>query len=145
MLNSIIDGITIKLFELFGESCRIYVENVEQDLQKPCFIVSVIENSVVPFLGERAKLSGTYQIVYIPSDNEKIKEMNDAASVLLANMDYITLVNGDKLYGLNRKAEIDNDGTGDILRFFVKYNMVVNKKRDINYMQNLTSNTITKR
>lgn len=43
MVNDLLDAITVQLGSTFGNSYRYYVENVEQDLQKPCFTVDMLE------------------------------------------------------------------------------------------------------
>ena len=43
MVNDVLDAITKQLGQTFGNSYRYYVENVEQDLQKPCFTVDMLE------------------------------------------------------------------------------------------------------
>lgn len=43
MVNDILDAITTQLGQTFGNSYHYYVENVEQDLQKPCFTVDMLE------------------------------------------------------------------------------------------------------
>lgn len=143
MVNLIMNGITKTLFNTFGSKYKIYVENIKQGLEEPCFIVSTIENSIKPFLGKRAKLTNIYQIVYIPKGSDKIKEMNEITSELLT-MDFIELENGDKLLARNKKAEIDEDGTGGILRFHVEFNMVINDVSNKNYMQKLKMGTFVK-
>lgn len=143
MINLIINGITKTLFNTFGNRYKIYVENIKQGLQEPCFIVSSIENSIKPFLGKRAKLTNSYQIIYIPKESDKIKEMNEIASKLLT-MDFIELENGDKLLARNKRTEIYEDGTGDILRFYAEYNMVINSADSKTYMQELKTGTSVK-
>jgi hypothetical protein len=43
VVNEILNAITKQLDSTFGDSYRYYVENVEQDLQKPCFTVDMLE------------------------------------------------------------------------------------------------------
>lgn len=43
MVNDVLDAITNQLGLTFGNSYRYYVEDVEQDLQKPCFTVDMLE------------------------------------------------------------------------------------------------------
>lgn len=43
MVNDVLEAITKQLGQTFGSSYRYYVENVEQDLQKPCFTVDMLE------------------------------------------------------------------------------------------------------
>lgn len=42
MVNKILDAITVQLYSTFGDKYRYYVENVEQNLTKPCFTVDTL-------------------------------------------------------------------------------------------------------
>ena len=42
MVNKIFDAITIQLYETFGENYTYYVEDVKQELSKPCFTVDTL-------------------------------------------------------------------------------------------------------
>ena len=42
MVNSILNAVTKQLGTTFGNSYHYYVENVEQDLKKPCFTVDLL-------------------------------------------------------------------------------------------------------
>lgn len=40
MLNNIMDAVTRRLNELFGDGYEIYTDAVEQGLKEPCFLCS---------------------------------------------------------------------------------------------------------
>ena len=42
MVNKILDAITIQLHSTFGDKYKYYLENVEQNLTKPCFTVDTL-------------------------------------------------------------------------------------------------------
>lgn len=42
MVNNLLNAVTKQLGTTFGKNYRYYVEDVEQDLKKPCFTVDVI-------------------------------------------------------------------------------------------------------
>ena len=42
MVNAVLDSITVALYDVFGENYHYYVEDVEQNLQLPCFTVDVL-------------------------------------------------------------------------------------------------------
>lgn len=121
MLNGIMDAVTGKLNELFGDDCTIYTDAVEQGLQEPCFFVSVLESSRSPMLGRRSFQETGFCIQYIPEEGkpEKNRELNRTADLLFAGMEYIALADGDLLRGTGRSYRIE-DG---VLNFFVSYNV----------------------
>ena len=45
MLNDIMDAVTRRLNELFGDGYEIYTDAVEQGLKEPCFFVQFLEPS----------------------------------------------------------------------------------------------------
>ena len=48
MLNDIMDAVTRRLNELFGDGYEIYTDAVEQGLKEPCFFVQFLEPSEKP-------------------------------------------------------------------------------------------------
>ena len=43
MINEIIGAISRALYEEFGESHEIYMEEISQDLKEPCFLINTLE------------------------------------------------------------------------------------------------------
>lgn len=126
MLNDIMDAVTRRLDELFGEGHTIYTDAVEQDLKEPCFFVQFLEPSEKPMIGQRYFRQADMCVQYFHSDTpQPSRELNQVADILMNGMEYITLASGDLLRGTGRSHRVE-DG---VLSFFVSYNMFVVKKQ----------------
>lgn len=125
MVNDLIDGISVKLNQVFGDGVRIYSESVKQGLKEPCFFIAVLNPTQNPMIGARYFREHPFDIHYFPSKDGGNQDIQDVASKLFDALEYITLLNGD----LVRGTEMHYEKVDDVLHFFVKYNMFV--KRDI--------------
>lgn len=115
--NDIIDGISLKLNELFGDNYKIYTNNVKQDLEVPCFFVKSLPSNKKVLIGNRYENSLNLVIHVMLEDSEdKAEKLNDIADKLY-ELEYITLSNGDILKGFDMKTE-ESDG---VLLFFITY------------------------
>jgi len=122
MINNIVDGISIKLNQVFGDTFKIYYdEDVKQGLTEPCFFIMVLNPVEDPKLGSRTFRNNPFDIHYFPAVNGSNAELQSKASDLYAAMRSITLVNGDIVNGSRLRHEV-NDG---ILHFFVNFNMFI--------------------
>lgn len=126
MLNDIMDAVTGKLDELFPE-CTIYTDEVEQDLQEPCFFVSFLEPSETPMLGQRYFRSTGVGIIYLPKGSGAVsRELARVSDRLMDGMEYIRMPDDSLLRGTHMKGNV-SDG---VLNFFVNYNMFVIKEKE---------------
>ncbi len=119
MLTEIINGISTKLFETFGENFTIYTENIEQNLKTPCFFIELVNSSRKQIVGNHYRSENTFDIHFFTSEEEDKKEGRNVASILLEALEYITLANGDLIRGTNMHFE----NVDDVLHFFVNYNV----------------------
>ncbi|NYV67275.1 hypothetical protein HYI36_18550 [Bacillus sp. Gen3] len=118
MINHIIDGISIKLNQVFGDSYEIYSEDVQQGLNVPCFFIGFLNSSKVQKLGTQFFKENFFDIHYFPKGPDSNTEMLNISEQLETEMEYI-IVNGDIVRGTQMNSEIV-DG---VLHFFVNYNM----------------------
>lgn len=126
MVNKIIDGISIKINELFGDNYYIYSENVKQGFKEPCFFISLLKPSSTPKLGNRSLREYNFGIQYFPSSsNSKNAEMYEVSEKLTSGLEYIYFEN-KLLRGSTIKAEI----VDDVLHFFIKYSLFVVQKEE---------------
>ena len=123
MINAIIDGISIKLNESFGDEYEIYTESVKQGLKNHCFIISCVNPTMEQFLGKRYFKTNMFCIHYFPSSAEPKNEINAVTEQLFLALEYIT-VDGDLIRGTKMRAETDDAG---ILNFFINYDLFVHK------------------
>lgn len=138
MVNNLIDGISVKLNEVFGNEIRIYSGSIKQGLKEPCFFIKSLKPSQKQIVGPRYFREHTFDIHYFPSkqgNNEEMhEEMHDVAFQLFNALEYITLLNGDLILGTNMNYEVV-DG---VLHFFVDYNFhVIKHKAPDAYMEEL--------
>lgn len=119
MLNDIVDGISIRLNELFGDSCEIYTEDMEQDIADQCFFVNTLETSQSEALGNRKHRGYPFNLTYISKGGKR--DLRTAADKLTAGMELIRLPDDSLMRGTGMHGEIV-DG---VLQFFVEYNAYV--------------------
>lgn len=126
MINSIISGISVSIFEEFGEGYEIYTERVEQGLKEPCFLISSLSQSSKQFFSSRYKKDNLFTVQYFPSTDEIKAECNDVAERLNSCLEWIN-INGDLIRGTNINSQI----TDDVLHTTVSYNFfAVSKSKD---------------
>jgi hypothetical protein len=134
MLKEIIDGISLKLNQVFGDGYEIYGDtNIVQGLKEPCFFIVLLNPTHTQFIGQRYFRNNPFMIQYFPKNEEDNIEMHDVASELFEALEYITLSNGDSLQGTSMNYEII-DG---VLHFKVNYNMILTKKEFYELMEEL--------
>ena len=141
MVNDLIDAISVKLNQVFGDGVRIYSESVKQGLKEPCFFIAVLNPTQSPIIGVRYFRAHPFDIHYFPSKDGGNQEIQDVASKLFDALEYITLLDGD----LVRGTEMHYEKVDDVLHFFVKYNMFVYKQVEkADPMETLTVNNNVK-
>lgn len=125
MINKIIDGISTKLDQVFGEDYTIYSEKVNQGLVEPCFFITFLNAEQTKRLGHRYFRRHFFNIHYMPSGPDKNLEMNTVSEILLEELEFID-VDGDLVQGTNINFEPVNGS----LHFFVSYNVHALKVTD---------------
>lgn len=123
MINAIVDGISVKLNETFGDKYTIYSEEIKQGFQEPCFFIVLLNPSKKQLVGQRYEREHYFDIHFFPSDKFNMnQQINAVADELLDAMEYIT-VNDNLVRGTNMKFEtVDN-----VLHFFVSFNFIIRK------------------
>ncbi len=133
--NDIIDGISIKINELFEGKYQIYTNNVEQGLEFPCFFIKELPSNRKGLLCNRYE-NELNLVIHVMLEEPTMEELNDIADRLY-ELEYISLTNGDILRGTDMKTEI-SDG---VLLFFVTYKYFTYKETTKESdMENLTVN-----
>ena len=106
MINETVDGISIRLHQIFGDDVEIYTEKTKQGLKEPCFAVRCVRASSTPVVGNRYFWQQLFEVRYHPkSGTDAQAECLTAKEKLLVGMEYI--VGDDSLMrGTDRSAEI---------------------------------------
>lgn len=125
MYNRIIDAVTRKLDELFQDSGYIiYTDEVEQNLQEPCFFVSFLKPSEKQQIGTRYYRETGLVIQFFPGKTDQpSRVLRETAEILEDGLEYVLMPDGKPIRGTGREWQI-SDG---ILSFFVNYNFFVYK------------------
>jgi hypothetical protein len=134
MIKEIIDGISLKLNQVFGDKYEIYADaDVVQGLKEPCFFIAVLNPSFKKYIGSRYFVENPFVVQYFPEKADDNIEMHDVAFKMFENLGNITLPNGDSLYGTSISYQII-DG---VLNFNVNFNMILNKIEVTEIMEKL--------
>lgn len=130
MINKILDGITVKLDDIFGYP--IYTDNVEQGFKPPCFFVRNLNIDTSPQLCTRQKRDALFDLSFFP--NEGRRQMHEIEDSFFNNFDLIALADGEMVYGINMRTEIEDD----VLHCFVSYNTIMQRKEpESDYMEEI--------
>lgn len=127
MVNDVLNAISAQLHTTFGDSHRYYVEDVEQNLVKPCFTI----NTIIPL--QRSKSPVLYDrtmpmIIHYFTDDVKNtkKECYEKAEQIVECLEYLpfktTILRGE---------DISWQMVDDVLQVFITYKSTTKKVTDI--------------
>ena len=125
MVNTLLNSVTKQLGTTFGTGYRYYVENVEQNLTKPCFTVDVLmpmERSKSPVLYDR-----TMPLVVHYFSDSKTNLKQDCYSMaerVLECLEYLPFQNS-----IIRGENISWQIVDDVLQIFITYKFTT--ERDV--------------
>ena len=117
MINSLLDAVTKQLGSTFGTGYRYYVENVQQNLTKPCFTVDLLvplQRSKSPVLYDRTMPI----VVHYFSDSKTDLKHNsyEISERAIECLEYLPFNNT-----LLRGEDISCQLVDDVLQIFVTY------------------------
>ena len=117
MVNKILQAISIRLHTTFGDPYRYYVENVEQNLTKPCFTI----DTLIPLMRSKSPVlyDRTMPMVvhYFTGDKKDTKtDCYSIAEQLVECLEYLPFENT-----LLRGEDISWQIVDDVLQVFVTY------------------------
>ena len=117
MVNDVIAAVSNSLYNEFGEEYRIYADNVEQNLVRPCFFINIIRPALLSGSIGRDKMSVPLVIQYFPTGIGKRLECYSVADRLFRCLKYSEYK--DVVF---RGTDIKFDINDDKLNFYVQYN-----------------------
>ena len=133
MVTDLIDAISTKLYDEYG--ITIYVNDVKQGLRTPCFLISIIQPSIISVIPPRQLVRNPIVVQYVSDSHKSKKELIDLGFELSQLLEYVTTVNGDLLRGTNRAYEIAED----ILNFYIDYDFYIKTVDEAEKMNELDS------
>ncbi|MBO5704544.1 MAG: hypothetical protein J6R99_00830 [Alphaproteobacteria bacterium] len=136
MTNDIIKAISSAINDEFGKNYKIYVEDIQQGLQEPCFSVVLLTADNEQIVGGRYYRRANFDVHFFPKDQLNAKrECLDVAERLTVCLDTINFV--DNIYHMIKMNYEIVDG---VLHFFVTYNPIV--KRIVEPLEKMKTLTI---
>lgn len=123
MVNKVLNAVTVQLHSTFGDSYKYYVENVEQNLTKPCFTIDTIiplQRSKSPVLYDRTM---PMVIHYFSEDKKDTKtDCYAKAEQIVECLEYLPFQN-TTLRGENISWQI----VDEVLQVFITYRFTTAK------------------
>ena len=123
-IKEIINGISKKIYGFYEGLYDIYVEDVEQGLEVPCFMINLISSNIRMILKPRYMFESVFDVIYF---GEGYKDCMDRGSELYDILEYITINDKDLIRGTKMNMDIIKN----ILHFRVRYNLILQNKPDI--------------
>ena len=124
LIKEIINGISKKIYGFYEGLYDIYVEDVEQGLEVPCFMINLISSNIRMILKPRYMFESVFDVIYF---GEGYKDCMDRGSELYDILEYITINDKDLIRGTKMNMDIIKN----ILHFRVNYNLILQNKPDI--------------
>lgn len=138
MVNSFLNAVTKQLGTTFGTNYRYYVENIEQNLTKPCFTIDLL----MPM--ERSKSPVQYDrtmplVVHYFSDSKTNLKQDcySMAEQIVDCLEYLPFKNT-----LIRGENISWQIVDDVLQIFITYKFTTKKVRSEYNMEDLEHNEV---
>ena len=140
MVNKVLNSVTVQLHSTFGDSYKYYVENVEQNLTKPCFTIDTIiplQRSKSPVLYDRTM---PMVIHYFSEDKKDTKtDCYAKAEQIVECLEYLPFQN-TTLRGENISWQI----VDEVLQVFITYRFTTAKViENIDNMANLEETQVS--
>lgn len=140
MVNKFIDAITVALHDQFGSAYKYYVEDVEQNLTKPCFVVGTLNPLIRSTNAVRYKRTFPMVVHYFTDKKSTSEAKKDSYSIAERIFDSLEYLRVDDC--LIRGENIEWELVDGVLQFFITYTVDVRKELEINYMEDGTLNDV---
>ena len=140
MVTDVLNAISTQLYTTFGNTYRYYVEDVEQNLTKPCFTIDTIiplQRSKSPILYDRTM---PMVIHYFTDDKKDTKtDCYTKAEEIVECLEYLPFKNT-----ILRGEDISWQIVDEVLQVFITYKFTTKKLvDDATIMENLTETKVS--
>lgn len=126
MITNVIMGVAEALHNSFGDTYTIYIEPVKQGFKEPCFYIFALQPTSEPAVAGHYLRSYPFDIHFFPKDeNHARSEMHQIGEALFLAVEYINVLDKNKLDNLRRGTTMRYEIVDGVLHFFVTYSMYV--------------------
>lgn len=136
-MNDIIQAIADILYGLYPEY-KIYIQDTEQGLIEPCFIIKRIEGSQRERLGDQVILDEVYSVSFLFSQN--IRTLREVTNNVELNLRFLYPKNNKPIITHNRRSAIVDDSTS-VITFEISSNFLF-KAEDLPRMEAINHGVI---
>lgn len=138
MVNDVLNAISTQLYTTFGDTYRYYLEDVEQNLTKPCFTIDTIiplQRSKSPVLYDRTM---PMVIHYFTEDKKDTKtDCYAMAERLVECLEYLPFKNT-----ILRGEDISWQIVDEVLQVFITYRFTTKRVTTPTNMEELVHNEV---
>ncbi len=132
MIYKIIGGISNAIANEFGESNEIYINDLEQGFNSPCFFIANKGESRKIYFGKTYRSKTEFCIMYYPNSEEKQEECGVVSNRLFECLEFIEILDGTyRTYGIKSKI-VEN-----VLYFTIFVDVYYEKVEEKEFMEKL--------
>ena len=113
-----------EVFNINEHRYSIYVEDVAQGLEEPCFLITALETTSTAYSQGRIGFTYPFDIKYFPKIESSRSEMDAVADKLIGAMYMFPLDDDSLVHGTDMHYRLE-DG---VLHFFVSFKCVLHRK-----------------
>lgn len=126
MIKEVIDCISNKIQEAFGDGYLVCSEDITEELIVPRFVVKLKSAAALSMLGTRIKRENLFEISYYPASVcEPNAEIYTVSEKLINELEFIVMPNGDRILGRKQNMKVEEN----ILHFLVNYDFITNVQK----------------
>lgn len=140
-INDIIEAISIKLHNTFGEGYTNYIDEVPQGFETPAFLILFLNLENIRQIGKRWRVTTLFNIQYFSdkAENKRTDASNHALKIQQA-LSEITLLNGAIMLGTGTNSEIVDGNAHN----FINFNFFLQETEAKVFMESLEQNQSVK-
>ncbi len=130
-INDIINAISIKLNQTFGDSYDNHIDEIPQGFKTPAFLILFLSLEQFRQIGNRWRVTTLFNVQYFPHNGRA--EASSMALKVQQALKEITLLNGTVMLGTGANSEIV-DGIGNN---FINFNFFLQEQEEKIFMESL--------
>lgn len=128
-----VENISREIHDYFGDDYKTYGDNIEQGLEEPCFLITIISNMINHYVGDYYIVNMAVEIQYIETgaEREKLSQVETGLFECLENVRDIEL--GALFCSKNRQSSVT--AGENVLNFSLEFEYFLRKQEAKEYMK----------
>lgn len=139
MVNNCFNWITVALHNEFGSDYKFYVEEIEQNVKKPCFVVGTLNPLVKARSPVKYRRVVPIVLYYFTNKENTVDAKRDCYEIAERLFDSLEYLRADDDV-IIRGSDISWEVVEGVLQFFVTYSFDVIKEKENIYMGDASYN-----